>query len=234
MGAVAAGAALGRPAWAAPATPITFIGWQYQPQIVDDNVDIFKKLYDENVTTSWCPASTTPVVETKLIGGQHVDMMYSEEDHIARWNAAGWVRDLEGLPGVDADQGRHVRGQRAATCRCPTASWAACPTTAASTPSSSTRSISTKSGEAAADGTGRSSSMQCRKLKKDGVAECPYISAWGQNWASLSWSLFSIWYSEGAKVFDDKSDLVFDDAVQGRAAECTGPSTRKAWLPPTS
>ena len=54
---------------------------------------------------------------------------------------------------------------------------------------------------------------QCRKLKKDRVADYPYISAWGRQWASLSWSLFSVWYSEGAKVFDDKDELVFDDAV---------------------
>ena len=29
-------------------------------------------------------------------------MMYSEEDHIARWNAADWTRDFEGLPDIDA------------------------------------------------------------------------------------------------------------------------------------
>ena len=52
---------------------------------------------------------------------------------------------------------------------------------------------------------------QCRKLKKDGIAEFPYVSAWQRQWASLSWSLFSIWYSEGAKVFDEKFNPVFDD-----------------------
>src|SRR5262249_28302512 len=51
---------------------------------------------------------------------------------------------------------------------------------------------------------------QCRKLKKDKVAEFPYVSAWQKQWASLSWSLFSIWYSEGAKVFDDKNNFVAD------------------------
>ena len=44
------------------------------------------------------------------------------------------------------------------------------------------------------------------QLKKDGVAEYPYLSAWQRAWASLSWSLFSIWYSEGAKVFDENHD----------------------------
>ena len=60
---------------------------------------------------------------------------------------------------------------------------------------------------------------QCRKLKKDKVADYPYISAWGRQWASLSWSLFSIWYSEGAKVFDAKADFVPRRAVQEGARD---------------
>jgi multiple sugar transport system substrate-binding protein len=100
--ALSASAALGRTASAAPSTPLTFIGWQYQPQIVEQNVDTFKKLYDENVTYELVSGDYHPVAETKMTGGQHIDMMYAEEDHIARWNAADWARDLEGLPDIDA------------------------------------------------------------------------------------------------------------------------------------
>ena len=134
---------LGRRAAAAPSEPLHFIGWQYNPQIVAENVDIFKKLYDENVEYELVPGEYHAIAETKLIGGQHVDMMYSEEDHLVRWNTAGWTRDIEDLPGIDAIKAGDVRGQRPATCRCRTASSAACPTTPASTPSSATRSIST-------------------------------------------------------------------------------------------
>ena len=45
--AFSAAALAGRNAFAAPAKPLTFIGWQYHPEIVDQNVDTFKKLYDE-------------------------------------------------------------------------------------------------------------------------------------------------------------------------------------------
>ena len=45
--ALSAVALAGRSAFAAPAKPLTFIGWQYHPEIVDQNVDMFKKLYDE-------------------------------------------------------------------------------------------------------------------------------------------------------------------------------------------
>ena len=48
QGGVAAAAALAAPglirnAAAAPAEPLHFVGWQYNPQIVAENVDIFKQ-----------------------------------------------------------------------------------------------------------------------------------------------------------------------------------------------
>ena len=73
---------LGRPAAAAPAEAMQFIGWQYQPEIVAENVGIFSKLYDENVNYELVPGEYHAVAETKLIGGQHIDMMYSEEDRL--------------------------------------------------------------------------------------------------------------------------------------------------------
>ena len=94
-GGAAAAAALALPgaakrAWAAPADPMHFVGWQYNPQIVAENVETFKGLYDENVDYELVPGEYHAVVETKLIAGQHIDMMYSEEDRIVRWNRAGW------------------------------------------------------------------------------------------------------------------------------------------------
>ena len=74
-GAALAGAAtlpaLGRSALAAPAEPMQFIGWQYQPEIVAENVGIFCKLYDENVNYELVPGEYHAIAETKLIGGQH-------------------------------------------------------------------------------------------------------------------------------------------------------------------
>lgn len=55
---------------------------------------------------------------------------------------------------------------------------------------------------------------QCRKLKTDKISEYPYLSAWQKTWPGLSWSIFGIWYSEGAKVFDANNDPVFDDAFK--------------------
>ncbi len=213
-GGLAAAATLAIPgfaqrALAAPAEPLRFIGWQYHPEIAAENVETFKKLYDENVSYELVPGEYHAVAETKLIAGQHIDMMYSEEDHLVRWWRAKWVRDIDDLPGVPEIKSRmydvNVRDL--------------------SLPNGKLGGLPYYSGFNSFVGNAKHLEKaklqppatweefldQCRKLKKDGIAEFPYVSAWQRQWASLSWSIFAIWYSEGAKVFDDKFDPVFDD-----------------------
>lgn len=212
MAALPAGMAMARPALAAPSRPLSFIGWQYQPQIAEANVNTFKTLYDENVTYELVPGDYHPVVETKLLGGQAIDMMYSEEDHIARWHAAGWVRDLEGLPEVDAIKaGMFPVSVRSMSL--PDGKLAGLPYYAGHNAFIYNEEHLSRAKVTVPDGWD-SLLDACRKLKRDGVSDAPYNSAWGQKWPELSWSLFSLWYAEGAPVFDKNSDLVVDAAFR--------------------
>jgi multiple sugar transport system substrate-binding protein len=216
-GGLAAAAALTAPrlidsAFAAPAEPLHFVGWQYNPQIVAENVDIFKKLYDENVEYELVPGEYHAIAETKMIAGQHIDMMYSEEDHLVRWHRAGWIRDVEGLPGLEEIKaGMYPVNVHNMTL--PDGKLGGLPYyTGFNSFVCNQKHLDKAKLEPPA--TWDELLDQCRKLKKDGIAEHPYISAWQQQWASLSWSLFSIWYSEGAKVFDANNDPVFDAAFR--------------------
>jgi multiple sugar transport system substrate-binding protein len=199
---------IGRSALAAPSTPLNFIGWQYNPQIVAENVETFKKLYDENVNYELVAGEYHAIAETKLIAGQHVDMMYSEEDRLVRWNSAGWTRDIEGLPGVDEIKAK-MYPVNVRNISLPDGKLGGLPYyTGFNSFVYNQKHLDTAGIQPPA----KWDEMldQCRKLKKDKVAEYPYISAWGRQWASLSWELFSMWYSEGAKVFDANADLVAD------------------------
>jgi multiple sugar transport system substrate-binding protein len=211
--ALSASTLLGRPASAAPSTPLTFIGWQYQPQIVEENVNAFKKLYDENVTYELVSGDYHPIAETKLTGGQHIDMLYAEEDHIARWHAADWTRDLEGLLDVDAIK-QSMFPVSVRSMSLPDGKLAGLPYYAGHNAFIYNEEHLNKAGLAAPPDSWDSLLDACRKLKKDGISDAPYNSAWGQNWPELSWSLFSCWYAEGAPVFDDNNDLVADDAFR--------------------
>lgn len=210
--ALSASAMLGRSAAAAPSTPLSFIGWQYQPQIVEENVDTFKKLYDENVTYELVPGNYHPVVETKLTGGQHVDMLYAEEDHIARWQAAGWVRDFEGLPDL-AEIKAGIFPVSIQSMSLPDGKLAGLPYYAGHNAFIYNEEHLQKAGLSVPDSWDTLIDA-CRKLKKDGISDAPFNAAWGQNWPELSWGLFSCWYSEGAPVFDDKSEFVDDAALR--------------------
>ncbi|MEZ5667352.1 MAG: extracellular solute-binding protein [Alphaproteobacteria bacterium] len=205
-GALAAPGLAGRAA-AAPADPLHFVGWQYNPQIVEENVGIFRDLYDENVNYELVPGEYHAVVETKLIAGQHIDMMYSEEDRILRWNRAGWTRSLDGLPGLDAIKA-NMYDVNVRNMSLPDGSLGGLPYY------TGFNSFVCNQNHLDAAGLEPPASWeelmdQCRKLKKDGIAEYPYISAWTRQWPTLSWSLFAIWYSEGAKVFDANNDPDF-------------------------
>lgn len=216
-GGIAAAAALATPrlirrSVAAPAEPLHFVGWQYNPQIVAENVDIFKNLYDENVNYELVPGEYHAVVETKLIAGQHIDMMYSEEDRIVRWNRAGWTRDIEGLPGIE-DIKAKMYEVNVKNMSLPNGKLGGLPYyTGFNSFVCNEQHLEAAGIEPPA--TWEELIEQCRKLKQDGISEYPYISAWTRQWPTLSWSLFAIWYSEGAKVFDENNDPAFDDAFR--------------------
>ena len=206
---LAAGPGIARRAFAAPSEPLRFIGWQYHPEIAAENVETFKKLYDENVAYELVPGEYHAVAETKLIAGQHIDMMYSEEDHLVRWWRAKWVRDIDDIPGV-ADIKKTMYDVNVRDLSLPNGKLGGLPYYSGFNSFVGNMKHLDKA-KLQAPATWDEFLDQCRKLKKDGIAEFPYVSAWQRQWASLSWSLFSIWYSEGAKVFDDKFDPVFDD-----------------------
>ncbi|MDE0050184.1 MAG: extracellular solute-binding protein [Rhodospirillales bacterium] len=213
-GGLAAGAALAVPgaagrALAAPEEPLHFVGWQYNPQIVAENVETFKTLNDENVNYELVPGEYHAVVETKLIAGQHIDMMYSEEDRIVRWNRAGWTRSLDGLPGLDEIKA-NMYDVNVHNMSLPDGSLGGLPYyTGFNSFVCNQKHLDAAGIEPPA--TWDELLDQCRKLKTDGVSDHPYISAWTRQWPTLSWSLFAAWYSEGAKVFDENFDPAFDE-----------------------
>jgi multiple sugar transport system substrate-binding protein len=210
--AMSAAAAFPRSGYAAPSTPITFIGWQYQPQIVEENVKTFMKLYDENVKYELVTGDYHPVAETKLTGGQHIDMLYSEEDRIARWHTAGWVRDLEGLPGIDQIKAS-MFPVSVESLSLTNGKLVGLPYYAGFNAFIYNEEHLSKAGLQVPQ-TWDDVLEASRKLKKDGVSTAPFHGAWGQKWAELSWFLFACWYSEGAKVFDKDGNFVDDPALR--------------------
>lgn len=189
-----------------------FAGWQYQPQIVEDNVKKFMQIYDENVSYELIPGEYHPVVETKLTGGQHLDMLYSEENYIARWHTAEWIRDLESLPGVgEIKAGMYPVSVESLSL--PDGKLAALPYYAGYNTLLYNHEHLSKVG-AEPPTTWDEMLDVCRKLKKDGVSDAPFHAMWQPLWPNMSWYMFAAWYSEGAKVFDDQGNFVDEPSLR--------------------
>lgn len=210
--ALSASAMLGRSAFAAPDTSLSFIGWQYQPEIVDANVKTFMKLYDESVTYELVTGDYHPIAETKLTGGQHVDMLYAEEDRIARWHAAEWIKDLEGQQGI-AEIKAGMFPVSVESLSLSDGRMCGLPYYAGYNTFIYNEEHLSKAGVAVPESWDAVLDV-CRKLKKDGISEAPYHAMWGQRWPELSWSMFACWYSEGAKVFDENEDFADEPALR--------------------
>ena len=210
--ALSAGSLIRGRAFAAPSAPLTFAGWQYQPQIVDENVQTFKKLYDENVTYELITGDYHPLAETKLTGGQHIDMLYAEENYIARWHTAEWIRTIDGLPGVDEIKAG-MFPVSVESLSLPSGELCGLPYYAGYNTFLYNEEHLQKAGVSAPE-TWDAVLEVCRKLKADGISDAPFHGMWQQQWPNLSWHMFACWYSEGAKVFDADGNFVDEPALR--------------------
>lgn len=108
LGGAAAGLGLaGFPALAAAstsaATTIKFQGWDYQPALVQQNLNNFQKL-NPNIKvdyTSVVSADYDPKIITEFTGNTAPDAMYVYDTSMAGWIDAGYLEPLDGMSGLD-------------------------------------------------------------------------------------------------------------------------------------
>jgi len=196
----------------APAGPIKMVGWGYRPEVVEDNVNRFMKAYDEEVKYELTTGGNYhQTVETKMIGGEKPWVMYSESEYLYRWWKAGFVQDVEEV--LDRPAAFYKEAMYPANVE------------HLSLPNGKLAGLPYYSGYIALiynkdhldqanlqpPATWEELMEQCRKIKSKGIAEHPYLSAQGHDWASLSWSIFGTWYSEGEPVFDKDNNPTFQD-----------------------
>jgi multiple sugar transport system substrate-binding protein len=213
--AAAAAAATTAPTPAAAANPgaggpLKFVGWAYHPEIVEQNVNTFKSLYNEDVSYQLVPGEYHAIAETKLIGGEHFDMFYSEEDHLVRWMRASWIRDIDNLPGAK-DMTKLMYPSNVKDITTLEGKLGGLPYYSGHNAFIYNELHTSQLTNFTPPTTWEEVTAVCKELKAKGISEYPYLSAWFRTWASLSWSLFTHWYSEGEPVFDDKFNPTFKD-----------------------
>ncbi|MFN8489050.1 MAG: extracellular solute-binding protein [Caldilineaceae bacterium] len=202
----------GAAAGAKPTGPVKMVGWGYHPEIVEDNVNKFKKSYSEEVNYELTTGGNYhQIVETKMIGGEKPSVIYSESEYMFRWWRAGFVQDIEGLTGQDTEfYKKNMYPANVAHLSLPDGKLAGLPYYSGYIAFIYNKDHLDKA-KLKPPETWEELMDQCRELKGKGIAEHPYISAQNHEWASLSWSIFATWFSEGEPVFDADNNPTFKD-----------------------
>ena len=192
-------------------SPLRLLGWPYHEEVVKENIEIFMSQYDEKVEYQMIPGDYHPVIETKFIGQEKIDVVYSEEDHLQRWYKAGWTIPIEDMPeaqqikdelypaGVETMS--NVEGELMGL-----------PYYSAFIAFWYNQALLEKGGiDTTQLDTWEQIIEHCRKLKQDGVSKYPYQPSWARVWYGLDWSIWGDWFAEGANVFDKEFNPVFQD-----------------------
>ena len=81
---------------------VYFRGWQYKTDIVQDNVDRYNSELGGNVDYATVTGDYPALMETNLIAGAELDILYANPSQAARYYDGGWVMTAESLPNIDA------------------------------------------------------------------------------------------------------------------------------------
>lgn len=201
---------------AAPASaqgaPITMVGWGYSPEIVEDNVNKFKEAYTENVEYQLTTGGNYhQIVETKFLGGDRPSIVYSESEYMYRWWKAGFIQDMEGLTGETTEFYKsEILPFGITSLSLPDGKLAGMPYYSGYNAFIYNKDHLDKAGFEPPT-TWEEMLAQCKELQAKGISANPFLSAQNHEWASLSWSIFAMWYSEGEPVFDENFEPTFAD-----------------------
>src|SRR6266536_2423331 len=84
-------------------TTVKFEGWDYEPPLVEQNIQNFAKL-NPTIKVDYTPiisAEYRQKLVAEFTAGANPDALYVLDDYFAGWVTAGYLQDIEGMPGVD-------------------------------------------------------------------------------------------------------------------------------------
>jgi len=81
---------------------VYFRGWQYKTDIVQDNVQRYNDELGGNVDYATVTGDYPAIMETNLMGGAELDILYANPSQAARYYDGGWVMPAETLSNIDA------------------------------------------------------------------------------------------------------------------------------------
>lgn len=100
MGLGLGGAGVFGPALAQAVTTISFAGWAFEPQVVEESVKRFMK-ENPDIRVNYTPLDLQLYPEKMVAlfnAGTQADAFYVRDTHLGAWVEAGWLQPIDGLP----------------------------------------------------------------------------------------------------------------------------------------
>ncbi len=193
--------------------PLIFRGWNYHPEVVVDNNNIFNKMYEENVDYQTISGDYIPLIDKIHINKEPLNLAYSVNSSLHKWYKAGWVWDLEGHWNIEAIKGELYPG------------WKELATTvdgkliglpyfqSVRGTICTNEDMLEKAGitEAQWPKTWTELYDQSYQIKKAGITDIPLLPQWYGTFLIRAWGYQSENENRGGKLFDEKGLPVFDE-----------------------
>jgi len=195
--------------------PLVFSFWPWGSEIVTSNADIFMKDFGEKVDLQPIPGDYPAVLETKLASNSKLDMFYAQRGQASRWYAAGWIRPIDDMPGLDQIRSEMIPGLDKDTLGfdgkylgltyynggpfC----------TFMNTKLMADYGWQLSKNAADYPQTWDEVTKIAQEMKKKGICENPILPAWYNAWSGMPWALTAHCFNEGEYFVDDQFRATF-------------------------
>jgi multiple sugar transport system substrate-binding protein len=191
--------------------PVKFEGWDYEPTLVQQNIDRYTKL-NADAKVSYTPVPSAQYVQklvAEFTANNGPDALYVYDDSLAGWVEAGYLQPIDGLPGVD-DVYNNIYPSNASTMTYKGKRYGLPYYTDAQGLVYNAEILS-KAGFTTPPKTLDEWEQQSTKIKSSGLLQYPigFYAQRQDTWWAWFWALV---YGSGGALFDDKLDPVMNSS----------------------
>jgi multiple sugar transport system substrate-binding protein len=188
--------------------PLIFYGWDFQPDTIRAHLDRFTEEYGIPVELNIIPnVGYSTALQTKILGGLHMDAFYNFKYNSTRFFNAGWARHMDDLPEADTVLSE-MFASSVPSYTTPDGQLISMPYFSAVHALHYNERLLKESGFDAPPQTKQELYDQCAKLKKDGI-ETPYLAYWVKEFCEEYLQVYLL--SEGITPFTPDGEPAFAD-----------------------
>ena len=187
---------------------LQFYGWDFQPDTIRQHLDNYTAQSGTAVDLHIIPnVGYSTGLQTKILGGVHMDVYYNFKYNSTRFFNAGWARRMDDLPDADAVMSE-MFASSVPSYTTPDGQLISMPYFSAVHVLHYNERLLSASGFDAPPDTKQALYDQCKKLKEDGV-EAPYLAYWIKEFCEEYLQVYLL--SEGITPFSPEGEPTFAD-----------------------